>query len=58
MRYATAGTPDACVDDNRAGYGDTENVMCDVIKIRLRSKDERKNEKETSKKEMNLDVFL
>ena len=31
--------------------------MCDVIKIRLNTKDERRSGKENLKKEMDLDVF-
>ena len=33
-----------CVSKER--YGNTENVMCDVIKIRLKRKDERRSGKE------------
>ena len=39
-------------------YGDTESVMCDVIKIRLKRKNERRSGKGNPKKEMDLDVYL
>ena len=42
------------------GYygGNTEGVMCDVIKIRQKRNNQRKSGKGNLKKEMNLDAFL
>ena len=38
--------------------GDTESVMCDVIKIRLKRIDERRGGKGNPIKEMDLNVFV
>ena len=39
--------------------GTAESVMCDVIKLRLKRKDERRSGKGTPpQKEMDVDVFL
>ena len=39
-------------------YEALESVMCDVIKIRLKRRNERRKRKGTPKKEMDLDVFF
>ena len=38
--------------------GDTESVMCDVIKIRIKGKMTGEVGKETHKNKMDIDVFL
>ena len=39
-------------------FGDTESVMCNVIKMRLNGRTRREVGKETLKKGMNLYIFL
>ena len=46
------------LDEKQNPNWTVESVMCDVIKIRLKRKDERRKGKETPKTEMVLYVFL